>query len=267
MLTMSPVGRIYQHPSAGYHGQAAAAAQYCDYYWQQQQQLAALYGQQHPAPQPRPLFSIDVECVATGTDHNSRSVAQISLVDEYERVILNVYVKPDRPVASYLSPLTGLNRHTLESKGVPLAEAMRILKECLPRSAVLVGQSIGKDVEWLGLREGVDFESLIDLAGLYKVWNSVYNTYSIFSLEHLARVVLRYDGKGQPHNAARDAVLSMQLYNYYRRAEWTPGLWEKVGRALLEEPVRPSFKKLNPIFEGVCMGDRKQCKCGAPFFG
>lgn len=25
-------------------------------------------------------FSIDVECVATGTDHNSRAVAQISLV-------------------------------------------------------------------------------------------------------------------------------------------------------------------------------------------
>lgn len=25
-------------------------------------------------------YSIDVECVATGTDHNSRSVAQISLV-------------------------------------------------------------------------------------------------------------------------------------------------------------------------------------------
>jgi hypothetical protein len=26
------------------------------------------------------IFSIDVECVAVGTDHNSRSVAQISLV-------------------------------------------------------------------------------------------------------------------------------------------------------------------------------------------
>jgi len=59
-------------------------------------------------------FSIDVECVATGTDHNSRSVAQIALVvsrtdyfhplhicpitfvllmamqDQFERVLLNV---------------------------------------------------------------------------------------------------------------------------------------------------------------------------------
>jgi hypothetical protein len=33
-----------------------------------------------------PVFSIDVECVATGNDHNSRDVAQISLVDQQERV-------------------------------------------------------------------------------------------------------------------------------------------------------------------------------------
>lgn len=30
--------------------------------------------------QPASVFSIDVECVATGVDHNSRDVAQISLV-------------------------------------------------------------------------------------------------------------------------------------------------------------------------------------------
>ena len=30
--------------------------------------------------QPSSVFSIDVECVATGLDHNARDVAQISLV-------------------------------------------------------------------------------------------------------------------------------------------------------------------------------------------
>lgn len=53
-------------------------------------------------------FSIDVECVATGTDHNARDIAQISLVDQYQQVLLNVYVKPEKPVVSYLSPLTGM---------------------------------------------------------------------------------------------------------------------------------------------------------------
>lgn len=36
--------------------------------------------------EPATYYSIDVECVATGTDHNSRSVGQIALVDQYERV-------------------------------------------------------------------------------------------------------------------------------------------------------------------------------------
>lgn len=40
-------------------------------------------------------------------DHNARAVAQISLVDEYERVLANLYVKPEQPVVSYLTPLTG----------------------------------------------------------------------------------------------------------------------------------------------------------------
>ena len=52
-------------------------------------------------------FSIDVECVATSKSHNARAVAQLSLVDQYERVILNLYVKPELPVVSYLTPLTG----------------------------------------------------------------------------------------------------------------------------------------------------------------
>ena len=52
-------------------------------------------------------FSVDVECVATAKTHNARAVAQISLVDQYERIMLNIYVKPELPVVSYLTPLTG----------------------------------------------------------------------------------------------------------------------------------------------------------------
>ena len=36
---------------------------------------------------------------------------------------------------------------------------------------------------------------------------------------------------------------------------------------LLESPPEPSFAKKNPSWEGVCMGNRKTCTCGAPFFG
>lgn len=51
---------------------------------QQQQHNSAEYGSfngQHPYSLPPAIYySIDVECVAVGTDHNARAVAQISLV-------------------------------------------------------------------------------------------------------------------------------------------------------------------------------------------
>lgn len=52
---------------------------------------------------PAEYYSIDVECVATGTDHNSRAVGQIALVDQYERVsgMCSVLTSPScRPAGS-----------------------------------------------------------------------------------------------------------------------------------------------------------------------
>jgi DNA polymerase III epsilon subunit-like protein len=115
--------------------------------------------------QPSKHYSIDVEAVATAFDHNARSVAQISLVDQYEQVILNLYVKPPVPVVSYLSALTGLTKETLDQYGMPLEEALSVLRSHLPKTAVIVGQNINKDIEWLGLKEGADYESLQDLVG------------------------------------------------------------------------------------------------------
>ena len=61
-----------------------------------------------------PVYCIDVECVATGKQHHDRSVAQIAMVDMYQRLVFNLVVKPDKPVVSYLEPLTGLNKKVTE---------------------------------------------------------------------------------------------------------------------------------------------------------
>jgi len=89
----------------------------------------------------------------------------------------------------------------LESRGIPLQQAISILKSTLPRDAILVGQNISKDVEWLGLKEGTDFGELRDLTGLFRVHNPKYNTSSVFSQDHLAKYLLDWDISG-----AHDAV-------------------------------------------------------------
>lgn len=71
-------------------------------------------------PPGQPIFSIDVECVATGVQHNARSVAQVALVDEWSRPVFNTYVKQDMPVLSHIYELTGLTKEILDQHGLPL---------------------------------------------------------------------------------------------------------------------------------------------------
>lgn len=216
-------------------------------------------------PPGQPVFSIDVECVATGVPHNSRSIAQVALVDEYSRPVFNVLIKQDKPVVSYITPLTGLTKEAIDEHGLPLAEALALLRAHLPPNAVLVGQSIQKDVQWLQLAEGVDYASLIDLCGIFCIWNPSRGSYTTFSQDHCAKVWLGLPDR-ERHDALEDASLSMSLFNLYRTIQWDPVRLHQMQMATLQAPRQPSFSSRYPSVDGCCMGNRKKCTCGAPFF-
>ena len=55
-------------------------------------------------------------------------------------------------------PLRRLTEEVIQLHGVPFGQAVATLKQFLPPHATLVGQNIGKDIEWLGLKEGTDFQ-------------------------------------------------------------------------------------------------------------
>jgi RNA exonuclease 4 len=212
----------------------------------------------------KPYFGIDVECIATGTKHNARAVGHIAVVDQWCRTVLNIYVKPKEKVISYLPALTGLSEELL-SKGVSLDTAIKMIKSTLPAESTLVGQNVLKDVEWLGLKEGEDFAGMMDLAGLWRVLHPKYKTYSYFSLHHKVKCLLNVKVP-ESHNACTDAILSVQLYNLYKQLQYYPALMARAHQLLLDTPVDDSFAKQHPVYEGVCMGQKKTCKCGAPFF-
>jgi DNA polymerase III epsilon subunit-like protein len=214
-----------------------------------------------------PVVSIDVECVATGVQHHDRSVAQISLIDSSCMPRLNLYVRPERPVASYLTPLTGVTAELLAAQGVPLSQAMATLRAALPRNAVLVGQNIAKDVEWLGLVEGVDFGQMVDLAALLRCWNPKFCSYTYAAQDHYASVWLGVQRtEADAHDAVADAVISMRLFHAYTAIQHDATAVAAMAERVLATTPKPSFAKLHPEFEGCCMGNRQTCKCGAPFF-
>lgn len=216
-------------------------------------------------PNGHPVFSIDVECVATATHHNARSIAQIALVDQYLRPIFNAYIKQDLPVISYMTQLTGLTKEILDTHGLPLSEALIMLRAALPPNAILVGQNILKDVQWLQLAEGVDYHSLIDLAGLFRVWNPMRAEYTSFSQDHCAKVWIGVMNR-MHHNAIEDAAISMSLFNAYTMVQYDPMRLYQLQLATITAPRTPGFSSMYPVVDGCCMGNRKKCSCGAPFF-
>ena len=150
-----------------------------------------------------------------------------------------------------------------------LDQALATLRTHLPKNAWLVGQNILKDVQWLGLVEGVDFAAQVDLAALLRVFNPRFGSYTYFGQDHYVRAWLGEEaarGEGDSHDALADARCSMMLFQAYRRVQHDPKAVAAIGARALSTRARPSFAKLNPEFEGVCMGNRQTCKCGAPFF-
>ena len=120
---------------------------------------------------------------------------------------LGRYVRPENPVVSYITPLTGVSAKLLNEHGVPLAEAMATLRSQLPKNAVLVGQNIAKDVEWLGLVEGQDFKQMVDLAALLRCWNPKFGSYTYAAQDHYASVWLgACRTEADAHDAVADAV-------------------------------------------------------------
>lgn len=107
-----------------------------------------------------------------------------------------------------------------------------------------------------------------DLAGVYRVWNPQYNSYTVFGQDQVAKTLLQWELPEDQvqHNAVTDAVKSVRLFNLYHQLHQVPGAWQNAQRALLAAPPLHSFAKRNPTYEGVCMGNRKTCTCGAPFF-
>ncbi|KAK8805746.1 hypothetical protein WA158_002402 [Blastocystis sp. Blastoise] len=160
------------------------------------------------------IYSIDVECVATGVRHCDRSPARVALVDSCSRVLFLSFIKPTEPIKSYLTPLTGIVPSDLESAPC-LSEVLIEMKRLLPSDCILVGQCIKHDIDWLGLKKNIDYADSIDLAKILRSPSSyaAAHIFTIFSLRHEVEQILNVDIQSGIHNPAIDAAYSMKLYH------------------------------------------------------
>ena len=59
---------------------------------------------------------------------------------------------------SVLLGYCSLTAQLLQEQGMSLQQGLQLLRQTLPKRAILVGQNIRQDVQWLGLQEGTDFQ-------------------------------------------------------------------------------------------------------------
>lgn len=123
-----------------------------------------------------------------------------------------------------------------------------MLRAHLPPSAILVGQNILKDVQWLQLAEGVDYFSLVDISGLFKIWNPTRGEYTSFSQDHCAKVWIGLEPRPH-HSALEDAAISMSLFNAYRIVQWDPARLYHMQQATLNAPRLPGFSTRHPVID------------------
>jgi hypothetical protein len=196
--------------------------------------------------------------------HDTRSVAHIALVDEWCRPICSLFIKQEIPVASYLTPVTGLTKEIIDDLGVPFVDALAMLQLHLSSNAVLVGHDIRKTVHWLDLVQGLHFACMVDLVALFKVWDSKLERWTIFCQDHVAKCWLGLMSRSH-FDVLADATISMSLFNAYRHCQYNPEALAMMRIRILTTPRTLSLSATTPSIDGCCLGNKGQCTCGAPF--
>ncbi|CAH8597002.1 unnamed protein product [Schistosoma margrebowiei] len=156
-----------------------------------------------PVSANSPMYAVDCEMVLTSV---GSELARVTMVDEKATVMFDRLVKPPNPVKDYLTKFSGITREMLALIDTTLADIQRELAETLPGDAILVGHSIGNDLEAMK----VFHPYLIDTSVIYNLkGNRAAKTRLRFLSEHfLGRMI--QTGKGG-HSSAEDAIATMDL--------------------------------------------------------
>jgi len=207
-----------------------------------------------------PVFSLCIGWVATGQKHYDRTPAQVALVNALGTIVRNIYVKPDKTVVSYLTPITNIDEEVVAKYGFQPETAFELVKQALSPDVVLVGYNTKMDIDALGLKRGQHYRKIVDLKKVWQVYNPIYQSYTKFSIDHLIKTVL--EDRHEP-DAVSQAINYVKLWNYYQRCRMPDhkGRLNAKGKEILESPRLKTRTEKLIMWEGVCLGAKRACVC------
>ncbi|KAL1196506.1 Small RNA degrading nuclease 3 [Cardamine amara subsp. amara] len=151
------------------------------------------------------MLSIDCEMVTC--DDGSEAVVRVGAVDRDLKVVLDKFVKPDKPVVDYKTEITGVTAEDLEKATLSVTDIQKKLRRFLSMGTILVGHGLHNDLKVLR----IDHARVIDTSYVYKYVNAPLGHRP--SLNNLCKSVLGQEVRmaGAVHNCVHDAAAAMKL--------------------------------------------------------
>ncbi|KAF8098469.1 hypothetical protein N665_0266s0037 [Sinapis alba] len=150
---------------------------------------------------------VAVDCEMVLCDDGTEGLVRVGAVDRHLKVILDEFVKPDKPVVDYRTDITGITAEVIEKATLSLLDIQETLQPFLSNGAILVGHSLNKDLEVLK----IDHPKVIDTALIFKYSNA--RRPRRISLNNLCKSILGYEVRkaGVSHDCVHDATAAMKL--------------------------------------------------------
>ncbi|CAN6896955.1 unnamed protein product [Brassica oleracea] len=148
---------------------------------------------------------VAVDCEMVLCDNGTEGLVRVGVVDRDLKVILDEFVKPDKPVVDYRTDITGITAEDIGKATLSLVDIQETLQPFLSNGAILVGHN--KDLEVLK----IDHPKVIDTALVFKYPNARKPRRA--SLNNLCKSILGYEVRkaGVSHDCVNDATAAMKL--------------------------------------------------------
>eukprot|EP00250_Pteridium_aquilinum_P017482 c23650_g1_i1 orf=109-1629(+) len=154
------------------------------------------------------MLSLDCEMVVC--DGENKELVRVCVVDEEDKVLLDMLVKPTRPVIDYLTPITGICEVDLKHITCGFLDAQAAVLKLLTSDTILVGHSLHNDLKALK----IDHSRVIDTSFLFQFRNKPesYNA----GLNSLCKAILGHEFRedGKPHDCLLDATIPMKIVHH-----------------------------------------------------
>ncbi|XP_010503682.1 PREDICTED: small RNA degrading nuclease 1-like isoform X2 [Camelina sativa] len=150
---------------------------------------------------------VALDCEMVLCEDGTEGLVRVGAVDRDLKVILDKFVKPDKPVVDYRAHITGVTAEDIANATLSVADIQETLQPLLSEGTILVGHSLNRDLQVLK----IDHPKVIDTALVFKYSNA--RKLRRPSLNNLCKSILGYEVRkvDVPHDCIHDATAAMKL--------------------------------------------------------